>query len=135
MKILLIDDDPAMNDLLGMILTPTQSEIHYANCGLDGLQLIKKVNPDIVLLDLMMPEMDGWQVTAEIRKITTTPILIMSVVDNPAMVAKALDEGADDFLVKPVPRGVLIAHINNLTRRHKYQKSEVPKLKVTMQSI
>lgn len=122
MKILVIDDDPAMTDLLTMMLAPTKSSIRCANSGTEGLLLLQEFVPDIILLDLMMPEVDGWKITAEIRKTSSVPILILSVIDNPLMVAQILDEGADDFLIKPVPREVLIAHINNLTRRNKMAK-------------
>ena len=64
-----------------------------------------------------MPEKDGWQICRDIRSFSTTPILILSVLNNPDAVAQALDEGADDYLIKPVPSGVLIAHLKNLIRR------------------
>jgi DNA-binding response OmpR family regulator len=65
----------------------------------------------------MMPGMDGWQVCSEVRSFSDVPILILSALDSPGMVASALDAGADDYLVKPVPSGVLLAHLNNLVRR------------------
>jgi len=121
MKILVIDDDPAMTELLALILAPTQAEILTANSGRDGLALAQQHLPDIVLLDLMMPEMDGWEVCKAIREFSNLPILILSALDNPGMVAAALDAGADDYLIKPVPSGVLIAHINNLLRRSRME--------------
>jgi len=117
MKILVIDDDPAMTELLSLVLASTKAQVFTSNSGEEGLKLVKEHDPDIVLLDLMMPKMDGWQVTENIRSISSVPILILSVMDNPGLVARALDKGADDYLVKPVPTGILIAHINNLTRR------------------
>ncbi len=69
----------------------------------------------------MMPEMDGWEVCKAIREFSNLPILILSALDNPGMVAAALDAGADDYLIKPVPSGVLIAHINNLLRRSRLE--------------
>ena len=98
--------------------------------GEEGLNLAGEVSPDIVLLDLMMPKMDGWQVTENIRKFSSVPILILSVLDNPGLVAKALDKGADDYLVKPVPSGILIAHINNLTRRRGVRNPDTAPLKI-----
>ena len=77
--------------------------------------------------------MDGWQVTESIRKFSSTPILILSVLDNPGLVARALDKGADDYLVKPVPSGILIAHINNLTRRRVTTSDSAP-LKIELSS-
>lgn len=134
MKILVIDDDPAMTELLSLVLASTKAEILTSNSGEDGLKLVEEQDPDIVLLDLMMPKMDGWQVTENIRKISSVPILILSVMDNPGLVARALDKGADDYLVKPVPTGILIAHINNLTRRRMSATKETAPLNVKVSS-
>ncbi len=79
--------------------------------------MIREISPDVIILDLMMPGMDGWQVCAQVRAFSDVPILILSALDSPGMVASALDAGADDYLVKPVPVGVLLAHLNTLTRR------------------
>jgi len=125
MKILVIDDDPAMTELLALILAPIQATILTANAGALGLALAQEHTPDIVLLDLMMPEMDGWEVCKAIREFSNLPILILSALDNPGMVAAALDAGADDYLIKPVPSGVLIAHINNLLRRSRLEAGVV----------
>ena len=117
MKILVIDDDIAMTELLKLLLMPTHSVVITANSGAEGLALAAEECPELIILDLMMPEMDGWQVCDAIRKFSNAPIIILSALDNPGMVAKALDAGADDYLIKPVPSGILIAHINNLIRR------------------
>ena len=116
-KAIAIDDDPAMTDLLTLLLKSHGLEIYTSNNGEDGLQLIRAIDPDIIILDLMMPGKDGWQVCREVRSFSNVPIIILSALDNPGMVASALDAGADDYLIKPVPSGVLIAHLNNLTRR------------------
>jgi DNA-binding response OmpR family regulator len=117
MKIIVIDDDPAMTELLQLLLQPASSEIFAANSGPVGIDLIKSKNPDVVILDLMMPDMDGWQVCKRVREFSDIPILVLSALDNPGVVAEALDAGADDYLIKPVASGVLIAHINKLLRR------------------
>lgn len=132
MKILIINDDPATTDLLLLMLTPTQAAIQCVDNGIDGLVLVKRTNPDIVLIDLVTLEQDGWKITSEIRQISTVPILILSVFDNPSIVAQTLDIGADDFMIKPVPREALIAHINNLTRR-KNPSSQPSQISVTPQ--
>jgi DNA-binding response OmpR family regulator len=134
MKILVIDDDPAMTELLSLVLAPTKAQIITSNSGEEGIKLLKDEEPDIVLLDLMMPNMDGWQVTGNIRNFSSVPILILSVLDNPGLVAKALDKGADDYLVKPVPSGILIAHINNLTRRRTLRSPDTAPLKIEVSS-
>lgn len=118
-KILVIDDDIGMTELLSLLLAPASSEIITANSGQDGIEFVKKDNPDIIILDLMMPEMNGWSVCKSIREFSDVPILILSAMDSPGCVAQALDVGADDYLVKPVSSGTLIAHLNKLLRRSK----------------
>jgi DNA-binding response OmpR family regulator len=125
LNILVIDDDPAMTELLKLLLRPTGAKILAANEGKTGIEIAKEAIPSIIILDLMMPEMDGWQVCKEIRKFSDCPILILSALDSPGMVAAALDAGADDYLIKPVMSGVLIAHINTLVRRSNLEKSGV----------
>lgn len=134
MKILIIDDDPSVTDLLKLILAPTQADIQHACDGEHGVAQVREYKPDIILLDYMMPGMDGLQTTRRIRKISTTPILVLSVLDDPVTLARVLDEGADDFLIKPISRGVLIAHINNLVRRFGEKSTDRPPLKVSLQS-
>ena len=116
-KILAIDDDTAMTELLTVLLESRDFEITTANSGKEGISLIKQINPDIILLDLMMPEMDGWETCKKIRDFSNTPIVVLSALNNPDMVASALDAGADDYLIKPVPSSLLQAHIRNLARR------------------
>jgi DNA-binding response OmpR family regulator len=115
--VLTIDDDPAITDLLSVLLSANGFEVAVANSGTEGLRLIKEQAPRIIILDLMMPDMDGWQVCKAVRAFSNVPILILSALDEPAIVASVLDIGADDFLVKPVPSSVLVAHLNKLTRR------------------
>jgi len=115
--VLTIDDDPAITDLLSVLLSANGFDVMAANSGTEGLRLIKEQSPRLVILDLMMPGMDGWQVCRATRAISSVPILILSALDEPSIVASALDLGADDFLVKPVPSAVLIAHLNKLARR------------------
>lgn len=117
MKILVIDDDPAITELLKILLAPTKYDVFTANSGAVGVGIVKSEMPDVVILDLMMPELDGWQVCRLIREFSDVPIIILSALANPGMVARTLDSGADDYLIKPVPSGTLIAHINNLIRR------------------
>jgi DNA-binding response OmpR family regulator len=116
-NVLAIDDDPAMTELLTLLLRTHGFNIQTANTGEEGVKLTRKESPDVIILDLMMPGMDGWQVCKQIRSFSTVPIVVFSALDSPGIVASALDAGADDYLVKPVPSGVLISHLNTLTRR------------------
>ncbi len=116
-QVLIIDDDPAITELLSTILKPHGYESLVANGGKEGLRMLKDYSTRLVILDLMMPDMDGWQVCKAAREFTSVPILVLSALDEPAIVASILDLGADDFLVKPVPSSVLVAHLNKLARR------------------
>ncbi len=116
-RVLAVDDDQAMTELLNLLLRSYGFEVTTENSGEAAVELIRANPPDVVLLDLMMPGMNGWEVCAAVRKFSKVPILILSALDKPADVASALDAGADDYLVKPVSSSVLVAHINNLTRR------------------
>lgn len=117
-KILVIDDDTAITELMSMLLKTFGFEVLTTNIGEEGIRLAREANPNVILLDLMMPDLDGWQVCKEIRKTSSVPILILSAINDPRMVASVLDVGADDFLVKPVPSGVLVANIKKLIRRN-----------------
>ena len=115
--VLTIDDDTAITELLAIILRSQGFDVLIANDGEDGVRIINDKSPQVVILDLMMPGMDGWQVCKAVRAFNNIPILILSALDDPSIVASILDAGADDYLVKPVPSAVLVAHINKLCRR------------------
>jgi DNA-binding response OmpR family regulator len=115
--VLTIDDDTAITELLAMLLRTHGYEVKTVNSGEEGVDAIKKYNPHVVVLDLMMPGLDGWQVCKTVREFSNVPIVILSALDDPAMIASALDAGADDYLIKPVSSSILVAHLNRLIRR------------------
>jgi DNA-binding response OmpR family regulator len=116
-KLLVIDDDSAVTDLLSLLLKSQGFDIVTTNSSMEGLSLIREIHPDLVILDLMMPEMDGWEVCKSVRQFSQVPIIILSALNDPSMIASVLDAGADDYLTKPTPSRVLVAHINRLTKR------------------
>jgi two-component system KDP operon response regulator KdpE len=116
-RVLVVDDDTEMTELLKIILGPQNFELFAANSGSEGIEFARKLNPDVIILDLSLPDMDGWLVCTEIRKFSPVPILVLSAISKPGMVAQALDAGADDYMLKPMTSGVLIAHLNRLARR------------------
>jgi two-component system, OmpR family, response regulator MprA len=116
-RVLVVDDDVEMTDLLKIILEPGAFEVFAANSGPEGIDLARQLEPDVIVLDLLMPGMDGWQVCKEIRLFSQVPILVLSAISKPGMAARALDAGADDYLLKPMTSGVLIAHLKKLARR------------------
>ena len=116
-KLLVIDDDSAVTDLLSLLLKSNGFEVSATNNSAEGLSMIRDNTPDVVILDLMMPEMDGWQICKAVREFSQVPIIILSALNDPSMIASVLDAGADDYLTKPTPSRVLIAHISRLINR------------------
>ena len=116
-KIFVIDDDAAVTDLLSVLLNTQGFSVWATNSSSEGLTQIREKAPDLVILDLMMPEMDGWEVCKAVRAFSDVPIIVLSALNDPSMVASVLDAGADDYLTKPTPSRVLVAHIKRLVDR------------------
>jgi two-component system KDP operon response regulator KdpE len=116
-KILIVDDDSDTTDLLKIILEPNGFKVIVANTGRQGVELARDLDPDVMVVDLLMPDMDGLKVCREVRQFSSMPILILSAVSKPNVAEEVLNSGADDFLVKPMSSGVLIASLNRLARR------------------
>lgn len=117
-KILVIDDDNAVTDLLAVLLRSQGFDVLATNNSTEGVNHARQNQPDMIILDLMMPEMDGWEVCRAIRAFSQVPIIVLSALNDPSMVASVLDAGADDYLTKPTPSRILVAHINRLLRRN-----------------
>ncbi len=115
-KALVIDDDKAVTDLMKMLLETQGYEVVATNYGAEGVKLAKEAAPQVILLDLMMPDMDGCEVCREVRKFSAVPVIVLSAVSDPAMISAAVDAGADLFLTKPASVSVLAAHIRKLLR-------------------
>lgn len=124
-KILVIDDDSAVTDLLSVLLRSQGFDVTATNSSSDGLGLVRDNEPDLIILDLMMPEIDGWEVCRSVRTYSQVPIIVLSALNDPSMVASVLDAGADDYLTKPTPSRVLVAHINRLLKRNETSKHEI----------
>jgi two-component system KDP operon response regulator KdpE len=116
-KVLIVDDDSDTTDLMKIILEPNDFEVIVANTGKLGVEMACSLGPDVMVVDLLMPEMDGLKVCREVRQFSSMPILILSAVSRPNVAEEVLDSGADDFLVKPISSGMLIASLNRLARR------------------
>jgi DNA-binding response OmpR family regulator len=124
-KILVIDDDTAVTDLLSVLLRSQGFDVTATNSSSDGLGYVRENEPDLIILDLMMPEIDGWEVCRSVRTFSQVPIIVLSALNDPSMVASVLDAGADDYLTKPTPSRVLVAHINRLIKRNETNKQEI----------
>jgi DNA-binding response OmpR family regulator len=114
---LLIDDDPDLSVMLRTLLKGQDFDIRAVFNGKEGVDACREMNPDVIILDLLMPEMDGWQVCERIREFSAVPILILSALGAPGSVARALDAGADDYLIKPVHASLLASRLRTLVRR------------------
>jgi len=124
LKVLTIDDDSSMTGLLAVLLRSHGMEVISCNDGVQGIELARQETPDLIILDLMMPGTDGWEVCKALRYSTNAPIAILSALDDPVIISSALDAGADDYMTKPVTTSVLIAHVKNLTRRYMVENNK-----------
>lgn len=116
-SILLIDDDVELSGLFKLLLTKKGYAVDIARDGLSGLQKVYATNPDIIVLDVMMPGLDGWETCNRIRAITNTPVIMLTAVSEQDEIIKGLNLGADDYLVKPILPDALIARIEAVLRR------------------
>ncbi|MBN1995880.1 MAG: response regulator [Anaerolineae bacterium] len=123
-KVLIIDDDAVLTSILKDTLTRETFEVFVANSGSEGIRAIEQLMPDVVVLDLMMPGLSGWEVCRRIRAFSQVPILVLSAVVDPAMVMQALDEGADDYILKPVTTNVLASRLRRLTKQARIARND-----------
>ena len=116
-KLLVIDDDSNISEMLSLHLESEGYEVKTALDGVEGMNFFKMYEPDLVLLDIMLPRKDGWQVCREIREISTKPIIMITAKSETFDKVLGLELGADDFLVKPIDIKELIARIKAVLRR------------------
>jgi len=116
-KVLVIDDDKNICELVSLYLLKEGYEVFTAFNGVDGLEKFKSINPDIIILDIMMPGMDGWEVCRTIKKKYTTPILMLSAKGETFDKVLGLELGADDYIVKPFDSKELVARLKAVLRR------------------
>ena len=119
--ILVIDDEPQIQRAIRTILTEKGFRVTTASNGEEGLTLAAANEPDIIILDLGLPDMDGVEVCSRLREWTQTPIIILSVRDSERDKVSALDKGADDYLTKPFGIEELLARVR-VALRHSAQK-------------
>lgn len=117
LKILAIDDDPNICELISLYAKKEGYETFSANDGLHGIQILYDVSPDIIVLDIMLPEMDGWEVCKLIRAESSVPIIMLTGRGESYDKVKGLEIGADDYMVKPFDPKELMARIKAVLRR------------------
>jgi two-component system KDP operon response regulator KdpE len=115
--ILIIDDDPFVRQLLESMFSQVGAETLTAATGVDGLRLLFTHRPDLIILDIMMPEKSGWEVCEQIRELTTTPIIMLTSLNTEEAIVRALESGAVDFVTKPFSTRVFLARAKAAMRQ------------------
>jgi DNA-binding response OmpR family regulator len=115
--ILLVDDETRMLDLLALYLTPAGYKCVKRTSGNEAISFLEDNHADLVLLDVMMPEMDGWETCSEIRRHWDIPVIMLTARSEKPDVVRGLKIGADDYITKPFDEGELIARIEAVLRR------------------
>lgn len=138
-KVLIIEDEPQIRKLLNMTLSTKGLKIYEAINGREGISFVSNIRPDVILLDLGLPDITGQDVLKEIRTWSEIPIIILSVQDDSGVIIDALNTGADDYMTKPFDRDELLARINVCLRRsikrdHSQSIVEVRNIRVDLES-
>ncbi len=116
-KILVVDDNANICDLLRMYLEKEDFSVSIVNNGLDAVKTFGEESPDLVLLDIMLPGLDGWQVCREIRKTSDKPIIMLTAKDETFDKVLGLELGADDYVTKPFDAKEVVARVKAVLRR------------------
>jgi len=131
-KILVVDDEPTFVRLVSKTLTHKGYGVLTAGDGQEALRLMFAHQPDLVLLDVVMPKMDGWQTCSRIREMSDVPIVILTGQQkSEADIVRGLDYGADDYLIKPVGSRELVARVRAILRRAELPSSLEAKREIT----
>lgn len=121
MKVLLIDDEPDICEVITISfnLRWPDGVVLSANTGKKGIELTRKESPDVIILDIGLPDMDGFQVCEQLREITDAPIMILTARNSEIDKVKGLEIGADDYLTKPFSHLEMLARVRAILRRHR----------------
>lgn len=128
-NILIVDDEPQIRKMLKIFLDASDFKVHESDNGKQAIRLAASIKPDLVMLDLGLPDIDGKEVITAIREWSQLPIVILSVRSDDEEVATALNMGADDYVIKPFNADVLLARINSNLRKAAVRDAGEPELK------
>ena len=127
-KILVVDDDSNIAELICLYLVKEGFETEKANNGKEALRQMQRFDPNLVILDVMMPEMDGYETRREIRKQGNTPVIFLTAKGETFDKVLGLELGADDYIVKPFDNKELVARVKAVLRRTETKETNVKKL-------
>jgi len=122
--ILIVDDNPTARQTLVAMLEGENYDLQLAQDGVQALQMLEQLQPDLILLDVMMPGMDGFEVCRQIRStppLAEVPIIMLTALDDRESLVRGIESGADDFLSKPADRRELAARVRTITRLNRYR--------------
>jgi DNA-binding response OmpR family regulator len=124
-KILVVDDDPNIRELIKVFLEEAgMQEVMEASDGVEALSVMEQVSVDLVVMDIMMPNMDGWELCREIRRNTGIPVLMLTAKGETRQIVKGFELGTDDYLVKPFEPAELVVRVKALLKRYQVAASQ-----------
>jgi DNA-binding response OmpR family regulator len=127
-KILVVDDDPNIRELVSLFLRREGYEVIEATNGEDALTRLEAVKPDLAVIDVMMPKMDGWALCSVLRESFDMPLLMLTAKGETAHKVKGFELGADDYVVKPFDPPELIVRVKALLKRYRIASSQIVEL-------
>jgi two-component system, OmpR family, response regulator len=134
-KILIVDDDPNIRELIGLFLRNEGFNIVEASDGLDALKKLESFKADLVVLDIMMPNMDGWELCRQLKAAYEIPILMLTAKGETHQKLKGFQIGTDDYLVKPFEPLEMVARVKALLKRYRISISQTAEVgELTMNS-
>jgi len=116
-RVLVIDDDVLLARLIEHNLSLIEVEVLKAHTGYDGISMVRSEKPDLVILDIVLPDIDGWEVLQRIRQVSKVPIIMLTIKESEDDIVQALNHGADDYCTKPVGMAELSARVQAIFRR------------------
>jgi two-component system, OmpR family, KDP operon response regulator KdpE len=123
-RVLIIEDDPAIRSALKRVLTARGDVVTVAGTGMTGMTILLREQPDIVLLDLGLPDLDGFGVLGMLRAVSETPVIVITAQDDDRSTIRALDAGADDYVTKSFGADQVAARIRAVLRRARHEPDE-----------
>ncbi len=127
-KVLVVDDDVNICELVRLYVEKEGFEVNTVYNGIKAVELFKEYTPNIVILDIMLPGIDGWQVCKEIRKVSAIPIIMLTAKGETFDKVLGLELGADDYVVKPFEPKELVARLKAVLRRYEHKEVDVQEI-------